>query len=258
MSQIYLPKELEGLREEMKPGFQSPMEIYNKYEEDFILQEDTLSGAEFFTPVTEVGFQHYYVSQKGRIWNSQDGLLMKLTPQKSGVQTAHLIHENGSSHTFLVHRVVANAFLDNKEKKPYVTHIDKRKKSKNDVSNLKWATPKENNKSTLEDKLIALGKRTPEEENEEILKLRRENPEWSSKKISEVLNININTVRTKCREAGLPFVHKHKIPQETIEKMFELRREGYSYSKISRILDVHHETVRDKCRAAGVEKPIKA
>lgn len=258
MSQVYLPKELEGSREEMKPGFQSPMQIYNRYEEDFILQEDTLSGAEIFTPLTEVGFQHYYVSQKGRIWNSQDGLLMKLTSKNSGVQTARLIHENGSSHTFLVHRVVANAFLDNEEKKPYVIYIDKRKKSKNDVSNLKWATPKENSKSILEDKLIASGKRTPEEECEEILRLRRENPDWSSKKISEVANININTVRTKCREAGLPFVHKHKTPPETIAKMFELRREGYSYSKISRILDVHHETVRDRCRAAGVEKPKKA
>lgn len=45
--------------------------------------------------------------------------------------------------TYSVHRLVAETYLENTEHKPVIDHID-RDKSNNDVSNLRWATVKEN------------------------------------------------------------------------------------------------------------------
>ena len=54
------------------------------------------------------------------------------------------------NHREYVHRLVAEAFLYNKKKRPYIDHIDGNPK-RNCVSNLRWTTPLENinNPATL-------------------------------------------------------------------------------------------------------------
>ena len=52
----------------------------------------------------------------------------------------------GKVKYFHIHRLVAEAFIPNIENKPTVDHID-RNKLNNIVSNLRWATYKEQNKN---------------------------------------------------------------------------------------------------------------
>lgn len=55
---------------------------------------------------------------------------------------------NGIIKYYSIHRLVAEAFIPNEENKPTVDHID-RNISNNCVSNLRWATYKEQNANRL-------------------------------------------------------------------------------------------------------------
>jgi len=50
---------------------------------------------------------------------------------------------DGTKERFLVHRIVASHFIDNKDNKPYINHKNG-VKSDNRVDNIEWVTPKEN------------------------------------------------------------------------------------------------------------------
>ena len=53
------------------------------------------------------------------------------------------LRKNNESKTFLLHRLVAQAFIPNVENKPCINHIDCNRKN-NKVNNLEWCTQQEN------------------------------------------------------------------------------------------------------------------
>lgn len=60
--------------------------------------------------------------------------------------------------TYLVHRIIAETFLENPDNKPQIDHID-RDPSNNDVSNLRWVTASENCRNRHKRYLRPIGKR---------------------------------------------------------------------------------------------------
>lgn len=66
--------------------------------------------------------------------------------------------KNGHIKAFQVHRIVANAFLPNRNKKLQVNHLNENKKD-NEVTNLEWCTAKQNSNYGTRSKRISIANR---------------------------------------------------------------------------------------------------
>ena len=92
------------------------------------------------------GYNNYAVSTFGRVKNVKTGKILKGSVNKDGYLRVNLC-DDGVMKTFTVHRLVANAFIDNQDDKECVDHKNNNR-TNNHISNLRWATNKENNQNS--------------------------------------------------------------------------------------------------------------
>lgn len=85
----------------------------------------------------------YQVSSYGRIRSIRNNIIRKTTYAGKGYKRINLI-VGGKAKYYYIHRLVAEAFIPNKENKPFVNHKDTNILN-NNFNNLEWCTCKENN-----------------------------------------------------------------------------------------------------------------
>ena len=88
------------------------------------------------------GFSKYQVSNFGNVKNIKTGKILKPGTCSGGYLMVGLM-DDGERSFKKIHKLVANAFLENLENKKCVDHID-RCKTNNQLSNLRYATDSEN------------------------------------------------------------------------------------------------------------------
>jgi len=89
----------------------------------------------------ETKYKGYFVDTEGNVYSNKKGTLKKLSlwlTSKGRYWTFRV-----GSKNILVHRLVAETFLDNPLNKPEVNHKDNNSRN-NNVDNLEWCTRKEN------------------------------------------------------------------------------------------------------------------
>ena len=88
----------------------------------------------------------YFISNFGKVYSQKSGKLKELkqfVDSKENYMMIGLINDDGKRNKYLVHRLVARAFIPNSNNLPEVNHKDKNKQN-NHVNNLEWCTRKEN------------------------------------------------------------------------------------------------------------------
>ena len=87
---------------------------------------------------------HYQVSNCGRVKSIKFGkeIILKQRKDKRGYYSV-VLSKNGIVKKYSVHRLVAEAFIDNTDNLPYVNHKDE-DKTNNNVNNLEWCDAKYN------------------------------------------------------------------------------------------------------------------
>lgn len=87
------------------------------------------------------GFEdRYKVSTSGRVYSHKRKMFLKSTSKR---YPKVVLHKKGKLYNFLVHRLVANAFIPNPQNKKQINHINGNKHD-NRVENLEWCTQSEN------------------------------------------------------------------------------------------------------------------
>lgn len=93
-----------------------------------------------------IGHEQYFkVSSYGRIYSKRSSKILSQTVLKTGYYSiaTRIGGRKGKPICFKVHRLVAEAFIENEDNKPFVNHKDGDKLN-NEKENLEWCTQSEN------------------------------------------------------------------------------------------------------------------
>lgn len=137
----------------------------------------------------------YQVSNLGNI-KRVGRKILKLKKDKRNYLRV-ILSKNGKTKTFLVHRLVAQAFIKNPFNKPYINHKNENP-SDNNINNLEWATNSEN---LLYNNCLKKGKRL--KQGKPIIQfdknMNKINEYGSMAEASEITNISSCNIRNSCK-----------------------------------------------------------
>ncbi len=158
------------------------------------------------------GYENFYsVSDNGKVFSHISNKWLKPSVMNNGYKTVELFN-HGKSKRLLVHRLVAEVFIDNPQGYPYINHKDE-DKGNNCVENLEWCTAKYNqNYGTCQERRrksmrerywsteksrtdhLAIGQRTKELLGKRVIQKTK-----SGETVAEFISVNEATRKTNIR-----------------------------------------------------------
>ena len=113
-----------------------------------IIEKHQINMIQFNVEVWKIinGYDNYQISSFGRVRNIISGNVLKPQVGTTGYYQVSL-HKNGKSKNNKIHKLVANAFINNLSNKRNIDHMDNERLN-NHVSNLRWCTSQENARNT--------------------------------------------------------------------------------------------------------------
>ncbi|CAG8639676.1 10262_t:CDS:2 [Ambispora leptoticha] len=139
----------------------------------------------------------YFISNLGRVKN-KNGRISEESVLKGHGYIRSNININGVSTKPYTHRLVAQTFIPNPEKRSFVNHINGIK-TDNQVDNLEWVTPKENANRKIFPNPASRGrsrKVVQKTLNEDIIQI------WDSAKLAEWREIEFNSQKFQVSSLG--------------------------------------------------------
>lgn len=138
----------------------------------------------------------YQVSNLGNVRSTKTGRVLKPAKNYKGGYLQVVLYKNGRVKHFLVHRLVAEAFIPNPNNLPCINHKDE-DKTMNIVENLEWCTHKYN------DNYGTAIKRMTKTKSKTVLQLRMDGSLvriWqSARKVQRQLHFNQSYISECCR-----------------------------------------------------------
>lgn len=89
-------------------------------------------------------YSNYIIFSDGKIFSKKYQKFLSPATTSDGYLRVRLYNDDGETKSFLVHRLVASAFIPNPNNYDCVNHKDENKQN-NDFSNLEWCTRAYNN-----------------------------------------------------------------------------------------------------------------
>ena len=68
-------------------------------------------------------FSGYWITSEGMVWSDHSNKFITMVSMPNGYQRV-VLSKNNKSYNFLIHRLVAEAFIPNPDNKPCVNHKD--------------------------------------------------------------------------------------------------------------------------------------
>jgi hypothetical protein len=139
-------------------------------------------------------FPNIKISNEGQIYSKISKRLQKLTLNNTGYYLVSVKNDKGEYKPRLVHRLVAKAFLDNKNNYKCINHKDSDKLN-NHAYNLEWCTKAYNNRHSV-DMGLSNTKKPILAKN---LKTKKVLEYESAREASKDLNIDYKQISDNCR-----------------------------------------------------------